>query len=80
MVYVCLLVFMIIGALFIKNDAWSVIISTASTLAYFIITKGYSWESLLWVCLLAILVIKHFEALHSLPNFRGRLVRMFQER
>ena len=28
--------------------------------------------------LLAILVIKHFEALHTLPRFRGRLFRWVQ--
>lgn len=81
--YQILLVFficMIIGALFIRNDAWGVIIATAGTLVYFIVAKGYAWESLLMLCLLAILVIKHFEDLHTFPNFRGRLIRMFQAR
>lgn len=79
-ILVVFIISMIVGALMIENDAWGVIFSAAATLVYFIVVKGYSWEPLLMFCLLAILVIKHFEQLHSMPSLRGRLVRMLQTR
>ncbi|MHB8105168.1 MAG: glycerol-3-phosphate acyltransferase [Dehalococcoidales bacterium] len=79
-VFLVFLILMIIGALFIKNDAWGVVLATVATLIYFTIVKGYSWEPLMMLCMTAILVIKHFEDLHTLPSLRGRLIRLFQTR
>jgi glycerol-3-phosphate acyltransferase PlsY len=70
--------FTVIGFLLIEIDAWTVIFGTAGTLAYMGISKGSSWEPLLMFCILTILVIKHFEALHTLPGFKGRLFRWVQ--
>ena len=67
-----------LGALFIEVDAWAVIVGAAGTLAYFAFTRGGSWETLLIFCILVVLTIKHFEALHTSPGFRGRLVRWLQ--
>jgi glycerol-3-phosphate acyltransferase PlsY len=79
-VLVVFIIFMVLGALFVKNDAWGVIFSAIGTLIYFTIVKGYSWEPLLMLCLLVILVIKHFEALHTFPSFQSRLLRLLQAR
>jgi glycerol-3-phosphate acyltransferase PlsY len=70
--------FTVLGFLFIEVDAWTVIFGAAGSLAYLGITKGSSWEPLLMFCILTILVIKHFDALHTLPHFKGRLVRWLQ--
>jgi glycerol-3-phosphate acyltransferase PlsY len=70
--------FMVLGALFIEVDAWTVIFGAAGTLAYFAFTRGGSWETLLIFCILAVLIVKHFEALHTFPGFRGRLLRWLQ--
>ncbi|MGD0780871.1 MAG: glycerol-3-phosphate acyltransferase [Dehalococcoidales bacterium] len=74
------IIFMIACSLLVKSDSWGVIISAVGTLAYLIAFNGYSWKPLLMLCLLAILVIKHFEDLHTLPSLRGRLVRRLQAR
>ena len=70
--------FMLLGALFIETDAWTVIFGAAGTLAFFAFTRGGTWETLLILCILVILVVKHFEALHAFPGFKGRLVRWVQ--
>jgi len=64
--------------LIVKNDAWKVTIGATGTLAYLVVAKGNSWEPLLMLCLLIILVIKHFEGLHALPSFRANLFRWVQ--
>jgi glycerol-3-phosphate acyltransferase PlsY len=79
-ILVVFMIAMVLGALFIENDAWSVIFGAVATLVYFAVVEGYSWEPLLMLCLLAILVIKHFEDLHSLPSLRGRLFRLIHAR
>ena len=71
-------VFMVIGLLFIEVNAWTVIFGATGSLAYLAIARGGSWESLLMLCILAILALKHFEELHTFPGFRGRLVRWLQ--
>jgi glycerol-3-phosphate acyltransferase PlsY len=69
---------MVIGFLLIEVDAWTVIFGAAGTLAYIAINRGGSWETLLMFCLLVVLTIKQFEALHTFPGFKGRLVRWLQ--
>jgi glycerol-3-phosphate acyltransferase PlsY len=70
--------FTVLGFLFIEVDAWTIIFGAAGTLAYLGITRGSSWEPLLMFLILTILIIKHFEALHTLPGFKGRLFRWVQ--
>lgn len=72
------IVFVILGFLFIETDAWTVIFGATASLAYLVISRGSSWEPLLMFCVLAILVVKHFEDLHTFPGLRGRLVRWLQ--
>lgn len=74
------LIFMFIGFLFIERDAWIVIAGAASTLAYLVITKGSSWESILMLGVLAILTVKHFNDLKTVPTRRVRILAWLQSR
>ena len=66
---------MVLGALFIEVDAWTVVFGAIGSLAYLAVTRGSSWEVLLMLCILAVFAVKHFDDLHTFPGFRGRLVR-----
>ncbi len=77
---IAFVVFLVLGFLFIEIDAWAVIFGATGTLAYQAITRGNSWESLFMLCVLAILVIKHFEELHAIPGAKGRLISWLQSR
>ena len=72
------IVFVLIGFFLIEIDAWKIIFGATGALAYLAITKGSSWEPLLMLLILSILVIKHFEALRTFPRFRGLLFRWVQ--
>lgn len=69
------IIFMLLGALFIEIDAWAVMLGAIGSLAYLLSTKGNSWESLFMLCVLAILAVKHFDELKTIPRFKGRLIR-----
>jgi glycerol-3-phosphate acyltransferase PlsY len=79
-ILVAFIIFLIVGTLFIEVDAWVVIFGAAGTLAYLAVTVGGSWESLFMLGVLAILVVKHFDDLHTLPGVRGRLIQWLQSR
>ncbi|MBN1161585.1 MAG: glycerol-3-phosphate acyltransferase [Dehalococcoidales bacterium] len=70
-VLLAFIIAMIVCLIFVKIDAWKIIIGAAGTLTYLAIVKGDSWEPLLMLCLLVILVIKHFGELNSVPSFRA---------
>ena len=72
--------FMVLGFLFIEVDAWTTMFGATGTLVYLAITRGSSWESLFMLCVLAILAVKHFEELHTIPGTKGRLVNWLQSR
>jgi glycerol-3-phosphate acyltransferase PlsY len=74
------LIFMFIGFLFIERDAWIVIAGAASALAYLVITRGSSWESILMLGVLAILTVKHFNDLKTVPTRRVRILAWLQSR
>lgn len=69
---------MVLGALFMEVDAWTVMFGALGTLAYLAVTRGSSWETLLMLCVLAVFAVKHFDDLRTFPGFRGRLVRWLQ--
>jgi glycerol-3-phosphate acyltransferase PlsY len=69
---------MVLGFLFIEADAWTAIFGAAGTLAYAAVSRGSTWETLLMLCILAVMAIKQFESLHTFPGFHGRLVRWLQ--
>ncbi len=70
--------FSFLGFLFIESDAWTIIFGATGALAFLAVTRGGSWESLLMLCILVILAVKHFEDLHTIPSAKGRLVRWLQ--
>jgi glycerol-3-phosphate acyltransferase PlsY len=69
---------MILCALFIKTDAWAVVIAAAATLAYLTVTGAEGWEKLLVLCLLVLLAVKHFNGLRTSPGIGGWLLRWLQ--
>ena len=77
---ITLVIFLVLGFLFIEIDAWTVVFGTTGSLAYLATTKGMSWETLFMLCLLAILTIKHFDDLQTVPRHRGRLLVWLQSR
>jgi glycerol-3-phosphate acyltransferase PlsY len=77
-ILVSFMIFMLIGFLLIKIDAWKTILGATSTLIYLTVIKGNSWEPLLMLCLLIILIIKHFDELHTFPTLRSGLFRWVQ--
>jgi glycerol-3-phosphate acyltransferase PlsY len=72
------IIFMLIGFLTFESDAWIPIFGSTGVSIYLALTDGRSWGLLLMLLILAIFIIKHFEALHALPRFHGRLFRWVQ--
>ena len=72
------IVFVLIGFFLIEVDAWKIIFGAAGALVYMLVARGVTWDTLFLFLVLGILTIKHFEALHTLPRFRGILFRWFQ--
>ncbi len=68
----------IAGFLFVENDSWVVVLSTAAALAYVAIVGEPYVIILLVFCVLALFVFKCFETLHSLPRLHGRLIRWLE--
>jgi len=77
-VLLAFIVCIVLGALLIEVDAWTVIFGAAGSMAYLAVNRGSSWETLLMLCILAVFAVKHFNDLHTFPGFRGRLVRWLQ--
>ncbi len=72
--------FMFLGFLFIDNDAWRVILGPVGSLAYLITTGADMGQSVFMLCVLTILVVKHFEDLQTVPRPKGKLVTWFYSR
>ena len=73
-IIIALIIFMILGFLLIEVDAWRVMFGTVVTLVYLVVAKGVSLEALFMLCVIAILVAKHFDELKTMPRFRGKLI------
>lgn len=73
-------VFMFLGFLFMESDAWTVMLGSAGSLAYLITTGGVSPESLFMLCVFAILTLKHFHELRTVPKFRVKIIHWLQSR
>jgi glycerol-3-phosphate acyltransferase PlsY len=74
------IIFILIAFLFIERDAWTVMAGAVGTLAYMVITRGSSWESAFMAGVLAILAIKHFNDLKTVPMHRVRILAWLQSR
>lgn len=68
----------LVGFLFVENDAWVVVLGGAGALAYLTVTGSESWIILLMLCIMALLIYRHFQDLRSMPRLRGRLIRWLQ--
>jgi glycerol-3-phosphate acyltransferase PlsY len=64
----------LLGFLLIEINGWAVLFGAAGTFAFLVITTGISWESFLMFFLLAILVFKHLDELHTLSHLRGGIL------
>ncbi|MCJ7655154.1 MAG: glycerol-3-phosphate acyltransferase [Dehalococcoidia bacterium] len=73
-ILIALVIFMVLGFLLIDVDAWRVILATTATFIYLVVEKGVSLEPLFMLCVVAILVVKHFDDLKTTPRFRGKLI------
>ena len=69
--------FVLIGFLFIENDAWTMMLGPAGSLAYLATTGRSSWELLFMMSVFVIMVVKHFDELKTVPRVRVKLVRWF---
>lgn len=69
---IALAIFMVLGFIFIEQHAWAVMAGPIGSLAYFLITRGNSWQSLLMLGILAVLAVKHHEELQIVPRFTLR--------
>ena len=69
-IIISVLIFMLLAFLFVASDGWRPIIGMAGSLAYLLITRGYSWEPLLMLCVIIILAIKHYDELRTAPRFK----------
>lgn len=78
--FVATAIFMLLGFLLIDVDAWRVMFGTTGTLIYSAVTKGVSLEPLFMLCVIAILVAKHFDDLKTRPRLRGKLITWLQGR
>jgi glycerol-3-phosphate acyltransferase PlsY len=79
-IFFALVAFMLLGFLLIDVDAWRVMFGTTSTLIYLVITRGVSLEPLFMLCVIAILVVKHFDDLKTKPRLKGKLITWLQGR
>jgi glycerol-3-phosphate acyltransferase PlsY len=78
--FVATAIFMLLGFLLIDVDAWRVMFGTTGTLIYLAVTKGVSLEPLFMLCVIAILVAKHFDDLKTRLRLRGKLITWLQGR
>lgn len=67
-------IFMILGFLFIETDAWRAILGPGGTLAYLLITRGNSWESLFMLSVLVIFAVRQFGDLQTVPRPNERVI------
>jgi len=78
--FIAVVIFMLLGFLLISVDAWRVMFGMTATLIYLVVAKGVSLEPLFMLCVIAILVVKHFDDLKTRPRFKGKLISWFQAR
>jgi glycerol-3-phosphate acyltransferase PlsY len=79
-VLIALLVFMFLAFLFVETEAWIVVLGSAGSLIYLVVTKGSSWEPLFMLCVLVILAAKHYKDLQTMPRFKARPIAWLRTR
>ena len=73
-IFIAVVIFMVLGFLLIDVDAWRVTFATTATFIYLVFAKGVSLEPLFMLCVIAILLVKQFDDLKTMPRLRGRLI------
>jgi glycerol-3-phosphate acyltransferase PlsY len=73
-IFIAVVIFMVLGFLLIDVDAWRVMFATTAALVYLVVEKGVSLEPLFMLCVVAILAVKHFDDLKTMPRLRGKLI------
>jgi len=73
-IFIAVVIFMVLGFLLIDVDAWRVMFATTATFIYLVFAKGVSLEPLFMLCVVAILAVKHFDDLKTMPRLRGKLI------
>jgi len=71
---------MFLGFLFIAIDAWIVIFGAAASAAYVLVTREGSWETFFMLSVLALLVIKFFDELKTVPRIKLKPIAWLQSR
>ncbi len=71
-------IFMFVGFLLLDVDAWKVISGLTASFIYLAVTKGISLEPLFMLCVIAILAVKHFDDLKTMPKFKEKLITWLQ--
>jgi glycerol-3-phosphate acyltransferase PlsY len=79
-IFFAVVIFMVLWFLLIDVDGWRVMFATTSTFIYLLVEKGVSLEPLFMLCVIAILLVKHFDDLKAMPRFKGRLITWIQAR
>ena len=64
--------FICLGAFFLADDAWAVMVAPAGSIVYLVVTGAEFWQLLLMIGILLILSIKHRSELNGIPNFKIR--------
>jgi len=64
--------FMCLGAFFIADDSWAVIVAPAGSIVYLLATGVEFWQILLMIGVLLVLAIKHHRGLSNFPNIKIR--------
>lgn len=77
---ISVLVFMLLAFLLVEPDAWRVMCGMVGSLIYLSFTKGASLEVLFMLCVIAILVVKHFDELKTMPHLGGKVGSQFRAR
>jgi glycerol-3-phosphate acyltransferase PlsY len=71
---------MLLGFFFIAIDAWIVIFGAAGAAAYVLVTRGGSWETFFMLAVLALLVMKFFDELKTVPRIKLKPIAWLQSR
>lgn len=79
-ILISLAVFIFLAHLFIETDAWTVMLGTAGSLAYLVVTRGISLEPLFMLSVLVIFTIKQFNELQTIPRPKVRLINWLGSR
>jgi glycerol-3-phosphate acyltransferase PlsY len=71
---------MFLGFLFIAIDAWVVVLGTSGAAAYVLVTRRGSWETFFMLGVLALLVMKFFDELKTVPRIKLKPIAWLQSR